>query len=338
MNLTKRVSPNRNTRRSGWRPDIIVNHITDGAYFGAVEWLCNPKSGVSAHFVVAKDGRITQLVELTDTAWANGTKTDASDNRYFGFSKVDAVRARKVNANSYTISIEYEGFSKDGQGVLPEAQLAAGVELVQHIRAEVKRLFGVDIPADRQHIVGHCDIVPKWKPNCPGAKFPYDEIIRRVNGGATQQTPEAPTLRRGDKGTAVADMQALLNAAINAKLTVDGSFGAATEAAVKVFQAAQGLVDDGVCGIKTIVVLLAACTPATDPKPEPATRADEIIAEMLARKINFDEKIWRGVTGSIIQTNPDHLSILIARAIESRKSKPFTADEVVALLGMALGV
>jgi peptidoglycan hydrolase-like protein with peptidoglycan-binding domain len=65
-------------------------------------------------------------------------------------------------------------------------------------------------------------------------------------------TPTAtdPTLRQGDSGAAVSELQQLLNAkGIN--ITVDGVFGNATRAAVVQFQQQNGLVVDGIVGTQT---------------------------------------------------------------------------------------
>ena len=65
-------------------------------------------------------------------------------------------------------------------------------------------------------------------------------------------TPTAtdPTLRQGDSGAAVSELQQLLNAkGIN--ITVDGVFGNATRAAVVQFQQQNGHVVDGIVGTQT---------------------------------------------------------------------------------------
>jgi peptidoglycan hydrolase-like protein with peptidoglycan-binding domain len=65
-------------------------------------------------------------------------------------------------------------------------------------------------------------------------------------------TPTAtdPTLRQGDSGAAVSELQQLLNAkGIN--ITVDGVFGDATRAAVVQFQKQSGIATDGVVGPQT---------------------------------------------------------------------------------------
>lgn len=177
--IIKKLSPNKMSRK-GWKPDMIVSHITEGGFEGSVNWLCNPKSQASAHFVVAKDGRITQLVELTDSAWINGTSTDISKNNHYSKSTLKTVRDRKTNANFYTIGIEHEGFSAEGKGRLEPIQLEATIWLHKYIILEVKRIYGVDIPLDREHIVGHYQIDPIRKPFCPGQNFQFDEILKEL--------------------------------------------------------------------------------------------------------------------------------------------------------------
>lgn len=62
-----------------------------------------------------------------------------------------------------------------------------------------------------------------------------------VPGGARGR----PTLRRGDSGPLVQEIQRKLDG-----LNADGQFGPATEAAVRVFQGARNLVPDGIVGPK----------------------------------------------------------------------------------------
>jgi hypothetical protein len=62
-------SPNFSTRH-GARVDLLVLHDTEGGYAGAISWFKNPKSQVSAHFVIKEDGaEATQMVDLADKAW-----------------------------------------------------------------------------------------------------------------------------------------------------------------------------------------------------------------------------------------------------------------------------
>jgi len=181
MQITKTQSPNRTIGRQGWHPDHIVCHITEGSFPGTISWITNPSSQIPYHYVVSRDGRIVQAVDLADTAWANGTTTNGANNANH-LSHLETVRRRNVNANLYTISIGFEGRHSEKQGDLSPVQLAAGIELIAHIREEVRQRFGVTIPLDRENIVGHSHITPRRKPNCPGQKFPFDEIIRQLSG------------------------------------------------------------------------------------------------------------------------------------------------------------
>lgn len=180
MEITKKSTQNQTKGRNNQKPIIITCHRTCGSFNGAVSWLQNAKSQASSHFVVAKDGRVVQLVDLEDTAWCNGTKTDSTSSRYYGHSTLNVVKSRKDNANSYTVSIEFEGLS-DENGELTDIQFEKGVELVKHIVSEVKRIYNYNIVVNAETLVGHCHITPKWKPNCPGSAFPFEQMIERVN-------------------------------------------------------------------------------------------------------------------------------------------------------------
>lgn len=63
-----------------------------------------------------------------------------------------------------------------------------------------------------------------------------------------------PILRQGDSGSAVNELQKLLNAK-GTKLVVDGIFGSATQTAVINFQRSNDLVADGIVGAKTWAAL-----------------------------------------------------------------------------------
>ena len=192
MNISRRPSPNHAAGRQGHAPDIIVCHITNGNFPGSVEWVTNPASQVSYHFMVSLAGEITQCVDIADTAWANGTSVTAGDSRHSRNSTLAIVQGRGGNANSYSISIGFEGVHSKTNGRLAPAQVDAAVRLIEHIRCEVSRNFGVNIPTARTHIVGHFEITPLTRPNCPGAGFQFDEIIRASNDGAAHAPTTAP--------------------------------------------------------------------------------------------------------------------------------------------------
>ena len=149
MKLTYKQSPNYTSGRKGYKPEIIVCHITEGGYSGAVSWLCNKASSASAHFVVSQKGEVTQLVNLRDAAWCNGTSTTKSKNNFYGKSTNSIVQKKKTNANYFSVSIELEGRSTTTAGKLTDAQYDALVALIMHIQKEVKKIWGHTIPFDR---------------------------------------------------------------------------------------------------------------------------------------------------------------------------------------------
>lgn len=166
-------SPNCSSR-NGWTPDRIVMHVCEGTFKGSVSWLCNKESGASAHFVTGKNGERADLVPLDKSAWCNGTSVKPGHTFFYGNSTLDFVRERKVNANWYTISIENEGYSyKDLYGGLTEKQYATVLEICKEVITKYP-----SIKIDRQHIIGHYEIAPKGKPNCPGKNFPFDRLIK----------------------------------------------------------------------------------------------------------------------------------------------------------------
>lgn len=73
-------------------------------------------------------------------------------------------------------------------------------------------------------------------------KLPYVEYEE-----VATVTITLPVLRKGSKGETVETLQRLLNS-YGSNLTLDGDFGANTDRALRVFQKAQKLEVDGICG------------------------------------------------------------------------------------------
>jgi N-acetyl-anhydromuramyl-L-alanine amidase AmpD len=146
-----------------------------------------------------------------------------------------------TNGNSNTIGIECEN---DGVGEpWPEAQ-------VQFLAMGVAALLDYGkLPTVM--CMGHKEYcTPKGRKIDPS--FDMNAFRLRVdairNGGIVRPLIPAkdaqsrPTLRRGAKGHDVRVLQVYLN------LDADGTFGPATEAALRAYQRAHGLVPDGICG------------------------------------------------------------------------------------------
>jgi len=154
-------SSNYNAGRNGRKIISIIDHITDGYMPGCLDWLKNPKSKASAHYLVAKTGKVYQLVREADTAWHAGVVNKPNWILYDG-----------TNPNRYTIGIEHEGQPNDG---LTEAQYQATLQLHKELIAKY------EIPIDRDHIIGHYRIDSVNRSNCPGSKFPWDRLLNDLS-------------------------------------------------------------------------------------------------------------------------------------------------------------
>lgn len=124
MNLSPNFS-------KGTRPKIgYIIHGTLGNYEGAVNWLCTPPekrptlSYSSAHYVIAKDGRVTQLIADADVAWHAGNISFPTPRAQQLLPKVNGVF---LNPNESFIGIELEWFQGNA---ITEAQYAAMVKII----------------------------------------------------------------------------------------------------------------------------------------------------------------------------------------------------------------
>ena len=177
MEIKKYNSPNFFKDRLGNKPDIVVLHNTGGTSISSAHhWFLNNVSYTSAHFLVGLDGEVRQYVDLKDGAWCNGTSADKTQNAFYGNATNNIVKNRSQNANLYTVSIEFVGNVSD---VLTEKQIETAVQLINHIKIEVKKIYGRDLKIDREHLIGHYEIVPKTRAYC-GKNIQYNLLIDRL--------------------------------------------------------------------------------------------------------------------------------------------------------------
>ncbi len=119
-------------------------------------------------------------------------------------------------------------------------------------------------------ILTRCNGVVRWGGDYSGRK---DEMHFEINvgpgdsrlstlaaslgggGGGTPPPSSWPVVRRGNSGFRVTDVQHLLRAR-GQSVSVDGVFGAGTEAGVKAFQSSRGLSADGIVGTNTWTALV----------------------------------------------------------------------------------
>jgi N-acetylmuramoyl-L-alanine amidase len=142
QNIIDRPSPNFNDRRG--RISFVVEHYTAmNSAESAIEWLCNPKSQVSSHYVVGADGKVYRLVAEDKRAWHAGVGSWDGKN----------------DINSLSVGIEIDN---TGDQPYPQVQMDAVAALTRDI---VDRY---NIPAN--HVIGHSDVAPSRKQD-PGSLF-----------------------------------------------------------------------------------------------------------------------------------------------------------------------
>ena len=242
----ERPSPNHGPRRAGVAVDMLVLHYTgmpDAA--SALDRLCDPRSRVSAHYLVEEDGTVWRLVPEERRAWHAGAGEWAGDG--------------DVNGRSIGIELVNPGH-EHGYRPFPEAQMAA---LERVAVAAVERHA---IPPCR--VVGHADVAPTRKRD-PGELFDWARLARGGVGvwPAVAAVPPRASLAPGDRGAAVVRMQSSLSA-YGYGVQATGEYDAATEAAVAAFQrhfrprAVDGIWDAECDAV--LCALLRAAAPAAD--------------------------------------------------------------------------
>lgn len=129
-------APNYNSRPYFGAVDCVVLHatVTETAD-DAIRIFLNPFSKVSAHFIVERDGTVTQMVPVGRRAWHAGTSR----------------LGRRANVNDYSVGIEIVN-RNDGQQPYTDRQYKAVAEIIRRLRTE----RGCRIPPAR--IVSHHDI------------------------------------------------------------------------------------------------------------------------------------------------------------------------------------
>src|ERR671917_2554139 len=124
-----------NANRGARQIDLIVIHVAQGSYSGAINWFQDPRANSSAHYVVGRSGEVAQCVHNADIAWHAG----------------------HWRTNTKSIGIEHAGFVGN-----PNSFTRRMYRSSARLSAYLSRRF--NIPVDRRYIIGHNQV-----PGCPGA-------------------------------------------------------------------------------------------------------------------------------------------------------------------------
>ncbi|MCW2389824.1 N-acetylmuramoyl-L-alanine amidase [Sphingobium sp. B11D3B] len=134
---------------------ILVLHYTgmpDAQ--SAINWMANPDSKVSAHYVVTEEGKVVRMVDETKRAWHAGRAW------WRGITDI----------NSASIGIEIVNPGHEwGYRPFPQAQIDALIPLVHDIMQRHR--------ITRGNVVGHSDVAPVRKQD-PGELFPWSKLAR----------------------------------------------------------------------------------------------------------------------------------------------------------------
>lgn len=147
------LSPNYDSRLNNII-DMIILHYTEMTFSDACQKLCDPLSKVSAHYLIAKDGAIYQLVDDTMRAWHAGQS-------YW--------QGREALNNS-SIGIEIDNLGNEQFTI---SQMSSCAELCKALMNKY------NIAPDK--VLGHSDIAPNRKID-PGLYFDWAYLAKHNIG------------------------------------------------------------------------------------------------------------------------------------------------------------
>ena len=143
--LERRASPNFDARRPEF---VILHHTSNATAEDALRTLTDSARGVSAHYLIGRDGRIYALVDEQARAWHAGES-------YWGGHH---------DLNSASIGIELDN---NGNEPFAEAQIAVLLTLLAPLKERYK------IPT--ANFIGHGDVAPGRKVD-PSRYFPWKRL------------------------------------------------------------------------------------------------------------------------------------------------------------------
>ncbi len=149
LNYSKKSRQKKNIRF------LIIHYTGMQSARVSLKRLKNPKSKVSSHYLIDRNGSVIRMVEDNKTAW------------HAGKSKWRGIN----NLNKYSIGIELQnkGHSIRYQN-FPNKQISSLVNLIKKLVKQYK--------IKKENILGHSDIAPLRKLD-PGEKFPWRFLSKK---------------------------------------------------------------------------------------------------------------------------------------------------------------
>ena len=127
---------------------VVIHHTAQDSTAQTLKTFTLPRTQVSAHYVIGRDGRVYHMLNDYLRAWHGGV----------------ARWGNNTDLNSCSIGIELDN---NGTEPFTEPQMTS----LLHILAGLKKDYG--IPA--ANFIGHADIAPSRK-NDPSARFPWKRL------------------------------------------------------------------------------------------------------------------------------------------------------------------
>jgi len=170
--VEQRPSPNYNERRPNY---VILHYTSNDSPDPALRTLTSRFSGVSAHYLIGRDGKVYYLVDESQRAWHAGES-------YWGGNQ---------DLNSSSIGIELDN---TGDEPYTDTQIAQLLALLADLQARYA------IPA--ANFIGHSDVAPRRKLD-PGRYFPWRQLAAQ-GFGLWCDAPYAPAPEGADDAVLLA--------------------------------------------------------------------------------------------------------------------------------------
>ena len=196
MKIEYKETPNKHPLTKA--PTVLVLHSTLGAYEGAVEWLTNPRSNVSAHAVFGRHrGEVAQLANCTKACWHAGRVSKPNERAKAILPK--NMLGRLKNPNNSTIGLEFaSGYDIDRDGVieswerrLNQNQIEDAVEYVlDWLEPDIYSYWGKDIIFTDRNIITHQDITS----DKPDIQYSRDLFVATLAKRRKEREKGTPTI------------------------------------------------------------------------------------------------------------------------------------------------
>tara|TARA_B100001063_G_C16607056_1_gene473836 strand:+ start:86 stop:796 length:711 start_codon:yes stop_codon:yes gene_type:complete len=133
---------------------VIFHYTGMQSEIESIKRLKNPNSKVSCHYLISRNGLITQMVKDQNIAWHAG--------------KSKWKRLNNLNEKSIGIELVNKGH-KIGYQNFKKAQIKSLIQLCRNL----KKKYSIK----KENFLGHSDIAPLRKKD-PGEKFPWQKLSK----------------------------------------------------------------------------------------------------------------------------------------------------------------